>query len=112
VRRSCGSEGDEPLEVGLCHLLQLSEADAAFAGGDHRAAPVHVRDLRQLDPVSALLESRNSKNSRLWGQPFTIENMLDMLEAAITCPPSKSTLAKLREAVEAETAFRRGNGEQ
>jgi AcrR family transcriptional regulator len=49
-----------------------------------------------LSTHEAALESRNTKNSRLWGQPFTIENMLDMLEAAITCPPSKSTLAKVR----------------
>jgi hypothetical protein len=50
-----------------------------------------------LSAHEAAAESRNTRNSRLWGQPFTIENMLDMLEAAITCPPSKSTLAKLRE---------------
>jgi hypothetical protein len=43
------------------------------------------------------LESRNTKSSRLWGQPFTIENIVDMLEAAITCPPSEVTLAKLQE---------------
>lgn len=45
----------------------------------------------------AALESRNTKNSRLWGKPFTIENMLDTLEAAITCPLSEQTLAKLQE---------------
>ena len=50
-----------------------------------------------LSAHEAALEARNSKNSRLWGQPFTIENMLDMLEAAITCPPSKPTLEKLNE---------------
>ena len=50
-----------------------------------------------LSAHEAALESRNTKNSRLWGQSFTIENLLDTLEAAITCPTSKSTLAKLRE---------------
>ena len=59
-----------------------------------------------LSAHEAALESRNTKNSRLWGQSFTLENMLDTLEAAITCPPSKSTLAKLHEVVEGETAFR------
>ena len=44
------------------------------------------------------MESRSTKNSRLWGQPFTIENILDVLEAAITQPPSQATLAKLQEA--------------
>jgi hypothetical protein len=31
------------------------------------------------------------------GTAFTIENILDMLEAAITQPPSQATLAKLQE---------------
>jgi AcrR family transcriptional regulator len=47
-----------------------------------------------LSAYEAALESQNTKTSRLWGQPFTIENMLDMLEAALTCTPSKSTLAQ------------------
>src|SRR6266404_8484963 len=47
-----------------------------------------------LSAHEAALESRNTKTSRLWSQPFTIENMLDMLEAALTCTPSKSTLAQ------------------
>jgi AcrR family transcriptional regulator len=47
-----------------------------------------------LSAHEAALESRNT-SSRLWGQPFTIENILDMLEAAITCPPSEAALAKL-----------------
>jgi hypothetical protein len=37
------------------------------------------------------------RSGRLWGQPFTIENMLDTLEAALTCPPSEQTQAKLPE---------------
>jgi AcrR family transcriptional regulator len=51
-----------------------------------------------LSSHEAALESRNTKNSRLWGRPFTIENMLDTLEATLTCPLSDQTLAKLREA--------------
>jgi AcrR family transcriptional regulator len=53
-----------------------------------------------LSAHEAALESHNTRNSRLWGQPFTIENMLDMLEAALTCPLSSQTLTKLREAKE------------
>jgi AcrR family transcriptional regulator len=45
-----------------------------------------------LSAHEAALDSRNTRSSRLWGQPFTIENILDMLEAAITCPPSQATL--------------------
>jgi hypothetical protein len=48
-----------------------------------------------LSAHEAALESRNARSSRLWGQPFTIENILDMLEAAITCPPTEPTLATL-----------------
>jgi AcrR family transcriptional regulator len=51
-----------------------------------------------LSAHEAALESRNTRNSRLWGQPFTIENILDTLEATLTCPLSDQTLAKLREA--------------
>ena len=51
-----------------------------------------------LSAHEAALESRNTRNSRLWGQPFTIENILDTLEATLACPLSDQTLAKLREA--------------
>ncbi len=50
-----------------------------------------------LSAHEAALESRNTRSSRLWGQRFTIENILDTLEAAITCPVSKATLARLKE---------------
>jgi AcrR family transcriptional regulator len=50
-----------------------------------------------LSAHEAALESRNTKTSRLWGQPFTIENILDMLEAAMTCTPSSFTLARVGE---------------
>jgi len=50
-----------------------------------------------LSAHEAMLESRNTKSSRLWDQPFAIENMLDTLEATLTCPLSGPTLAKLDE---------------
>jgi AcrR family transcriptional regulator len=50
-----------------------------------------------LSAHEAAVEARNTTSSRLWGQPFTIDNILDMMEAAITCPPSETTLAKLQE---------------
>jgi AcrR family transcriptional regulator len=43
------------------------------------------------------LEARKSENDRLWGQVVTIENILDTLEATVTCKPSSATLARLRE---------------
>src|ERR1700751_5516762 len=48
-----------------------------------------------LSAHEAALESRNTRNSRLWGQPFTIEKKLDMLEAALPFPPAEATLVKL-----------------
>ena len=51
-----------------------------------------------LSAHEAAVETRNTKGSRLWGQPFTIENILDMLEAAITSPSSEVTLTKLPDA--------------
>ncbi len=50
-----------------------------------------------LSAHEAALETRNTKSSRLWGQRFTIENIIDTLEATITCPMSEPTRAKLRE---------------
>jgi len=50
-----------------------------------------------LSAHEAALEKRHAKGSRLWGQSFAIENMLDTLEAALTCSPSERTQAKLLE---------------
>ncbi len=50
-----------------------------------------------LSAHEAAVESRNTKSSRLWGQPFTIENILDTLEATLTCPVSPTALSKLPE---------------
>jgi hypothetical protein len=52
-----------------------------------------------LSAHEAALEPHNAKTSRLWGQPFTIENMRDMLEAALTCTPSRSTSSGAPETV-------------
>lgn len=41
------------------------------------------------------IEKRKSKQSRLWDQRFTIENILDTLEATLVCKPSSATLGNL-----------------
>jgi len=51
-----------------------------------------------LSAHEAALEKRHARSSRLWSRAFTIENMLDTLEAALTCPPSEPTQARLSEA--------------
>jgi AcrR family transcriptional regulator len=48
-----------------------------------------------LSAREAALEKRRNSNSRLWDKRFTIENILDTLEATITYPPSAPTLAIL-----------------
>jgi AcrR family transcriptional regulator len=45
-----------------------------------------------LSAREAAAETRNTKNG-LWDQRFTIDNILDTLEAAITCPPSAQARA-------------------
>jgi hypothetical protein len=82
------------------HLKQMLPLPAAII--EQRLSMFAIYANSILSAHEAALESRNTKSSRLWGHPSTIENMIDTLEAAITCPPSKSTLAKLREAVEGE----------
>jgi AcrR family transcriptional regulator len=49
-----------------------------------------------LSAREAALETRKSRSNRLWDRHFTTENILDTLEATITCPPSAPTLAILQ----------------
>ena len=52
--------------------------------------------------ANAVLSARDAaldapkRSQRLWGQPYALANMMDTLEAVITCPPSKDALGKLR----------------
>ncbi len=49
-----------------------------------------------LSAREAALELRQSKGSRLWDRSFTIENILDIFEAMLTCDPSTITLGTMR----------------
>ena len=51
-----------------------------------------------LSAREAALETRNSNADRLFGQPFTTENILDTLEAVLTSAPSAGTLQILKTA--------------
>src|ERR1700730_9678731 len=77
------------------HLKRMLPLPAAIV--EQRLSIFAICANAVLSAHESALESRNTKSSRLWGQPFTIENILDMLEAAITCLPLEATLAKLRE---------------
>ena len=72
------------------HLKRMLPLPAAIV--EQRLPILTIYANAVLSAHEAASESRNTKSSRLWGQPFTIENILDMLEAAITCPPSQATL--------------------
>src|SRR5258708_30561650 len=72
------------------HLKRMLLAPAAIV--EQRLSILTIYSNAVLSAHEAALESRNTRSSRLWGQSFTIENILDMLEAAITCPPSQATL--------------------
>jgi len=76
------------------HLKRMLPLPAAIV--EQRLSIMAIYANAVLSANEAARESRNTKGSRLWGQPFTVENILDMLEAAITCPPSDVTLAKLQ----------------
>lgn len=53
-----------------------------------------------LSARDAALDSPKSSR-RLWGQPYSLANMMDTLEAVVTCPPSRNALAALRDAEKA-----------
>jgi AcrR family transcriptional regulator len=72
------------------HLKRMLPQPAAIV--EQRLSILAIYSNAVLSAHEAARESRNTKSSRLWGQPFTIENILDMLEAAITCAPSQATL--------------------
>jgi len=78
------------------HLKRMLPLPAAIV--EQRLPILTIYANAVLSAHEAALESRNTKSSRLWGQPFTIENILDMLEAAISCPPSQATMTELQEA--------------
>jgi hypothetical protein len=37
-------------------------------------------------------------SQRFWGRPYSLVNMMDTLEAVVTCPPSRKALLALRDA--------------
>ena len=75
------------------HLKRMLSLPAPII--EQRLSMLSIYANAVLSAHEAALEFRNTRSSRLWGQPFTIENILDMLEAAITCRPSEAALAKL-----------------
>ena len=77
------------------HLKRMLPLPAAIV--EQRLSILAIHANAVLSAHEAALEPWNTRSSRLWGQLFTIENILDMLEAAITCPASEAALSKLEE---------------
>src|ERR1700694_1681068 len=75
----------------FAHLKRMLPLPAALV--EQRLSIFSIYANAILSAREAAQEARNTKNDRLWDQRFTIDNILDTLEAAITCPPSAPTLA-------------------
>jgi AcrR family transcriptional regulator len=74
----------------FAHLKRMLPLPAALV--EQRLSIFSIYANAILSAREAAAETRNSKNG-LWDQRFTIDNIIDTLEAAITCPPSAQTLA-------------------
>jgi AcrR family transcriptional regulator len=78
----------------FAHLKRMLPLPAALV--EQRLSIFSIYANAILSAREAAQEARNRKNSRLWDRPFTTEDILDTLEATITCPPSAQTLAILQ----------------
>lgn len=77
------------------HLKRLLPLPPALV--EQRLSLFSIYSNAILSAREAALEMRKSSvHSRLWDQRFTLDNILDTLEATITCPPSIQTLGILQ----------------
>jgi AcrR family transcriptional regulator len=74
----------------FAHLKRMLPLPAALV--EQRLSIFSIYANAILSAREAAAETRNTKNG-LWDQRFTIDNILDTLEAAITCRPSAQALA-------------------
>jgi AcrR family transcriptional regulator len=79
----------------FAHLKRLLPLPPALV--EQRLSLFSIYSNAILSAREAALETRKSSTrSRLWDRRFTIDNILDTLEATITCPPSVQTLGILQ----------------
>jgi AcrR family transcriptional regulator len=76
------------------HLKRMLPLPAALV--EQRLSMFSIYADAILSAREAAQEMRKSSSNRLWEQRFTTENILDTLEATLTCPPSVPTLAILQ----------------
>lgn len=77
----------------LEHLRRLLP-DIPAAVLDQRLSLIGIYGNAALAAREAALET-DPENHHFWGQPFTIENYVDSMQATLEAPPSPATLAKL-----------------
>jgi len=75
------------------HLKQMVDIPAKIL--DQRLSLLTIYSNAILSARDAALEQSKTEQSRLWGQQFTLENVLDTLEATLTSAPSNGTLKLL-----------------
>jgi AcrR family transcriptional regulator len=75
----------------FAHLKRMLPLPAALV--EQRLSILSIYGNAILSAREVAQETRKNRDSRLWDQRFTIENILDTLEATITWPPSAPTLA-------------------
>jgi AcrR family transcriptional regulator len=78
----------------FAHLKRMLPLPAALV--EQRLSIFSIYANAILSAREAAEETRKNRHNRLWDQRSTIENILDTLEATITCPPSAPTLAILQ----------------
>jgi AcrR family transcriptional regulator len=78
----------------FAHLKRMLPLPAALV--EQRLTIFSIYANAILSAREAAEETRKNKHDRLWDQRSTIDNILDTLEATITCPPSEPTLAILQ----------------
>ena len=78
----------------FAHLKRMLPLPAALV--EQRLSMFSIYANAILSAREAAQEARKSSGNRLWDQRFTTENILDTLEATLTCPPSAQTLAILQ----------------
>src|SRR6267154_1399031 len=77
-------------------LIRQMVVDGASVLDEQRRTLFSIYANAILSAREAALETRKSRSNRLCNRHSTTENILDTLEATITCPPSAPTLATLQ----------------
>jgi len=77
----------------FAHLKRMLPLPAALV--EQRLSMFSIYANAILSAREAAQETPRTRSNRLWDQRFTTENILDTLEATITCPPSAGTIGGL-----------------